>query len=211
MNIEQLRREYALGRLHESMVDPDPIKQFGLWMHEALLAEIVEPYAMNLATATLQGIPSARMVLLRKFDDRGFAFFTNYQSRKGRELSANPHAALTFYWAEIERQVRIEGSIETTSAEESDDYFQSRPRGSQLAARVSEQSDSLASREELERRVAELEKQLDGKPITRPEHWGGFRVIPDQIEFWQGRPNRLHDRLLYQRVPPGWRIIRLAP
>ncbi len=211
MNVMHLRREYATGQLLESMVETDPYKQFCKWLHEALLAEIIEPYAMTLATATLQGRPSSRIVLLRGIDPSGFSFFTNYFSRKGQELTANPQAAISFYWPEIERQIHIEGAVHPTIDAESDEYFKSRPRGSQIAAWASEQSEELPSREVLDQRVAELEKQFEGQEVPRPEHWGGFKLIPKRYEFWQGRPSRLHDRLLFTWEADRWRLSRLSP
>ncbi|MCS5617450.1 MAG: pyridoxamine 5'-phosphate oxidase [Planctomycetota bacterium] len=207
------RKEYEQGVLDEAGVDPDPIRQFAAWYDEAVAAGIPEPEAMTLSTATPEGRPSARIVLLRGFDERGFCFFTNYESRKGRELAANPQAALTFHWAEPERQVRIEGRIEQTTPTESDAYFTSRPRTSRLGAWSSPQSQVIAGRKTLEQLFARFRAEHpDDAAIPRPPHWGGYRLIPERIEFWQGRPSRLHDRLQFSReAGGGWAIVRLAP
>lgn len=212
MSLADMRKEYMLHGLSESDLDPDPIRQFRHWFDQAAEAVTVEPNAMTLATATPDGHPSARMVLLKGFDDAGFRFFSNYDSRKGNELDANPRAALVVYWGELERQVRIEGRVERVAPEQSDAYFHSRPRGSQLSAAASDQSQVLADRQVLERRVAELDAQFQGQELPRPDFWGGYRVVPATIEFWQGRPNRLHDRLRYRRLDDArWIIERLAP
>lgn len=196
----------------EHLVGPDPLAFFARWYQEAESAGMVEPAAMALATAAAYGEPSVRIVLLRKFDSRGFVFFTNYLSRKGDELAANPRAALAIHWAELQRQVRIEGSVEKVSPEESDAYFRSRPHGHQLGALVSEQSQVVADREVLERLLADLTRKYADKEVPRPDHWGGYRVIPHTIEFWQGRENRLHDRLRFRRQLDGsWLRERLAP
>ena len=206
-----MRREYAREGLAEADVDADPVVQFGRWFEQAEQEGLLEPHAMTLATATPGGRPSARMVLLRGFDQRGFCFYTNYQSRKGDELAANPRAALVFWWDKLERQVRIEGRVERTSRAESEAYFASRPPGSQLSAAASPQSRVIDGRATLERRVTELATgQRDGQ-VPLPEFWGGYRLAHEVVEFWQGRPNRLHDRLRYRRAGSGWKLERLAP
>lgn len=198
--------------LREDDLDPDPLTQFHAWYREAEEVGERAPEAAALATATAAGIPSVRMVLVKGFDERGFEFFSNYESRKGQELTANPHAALLFHWDLLGRQVRIEGSVQRTSAEETAAYVRSRPRGSQLGAIASDQSRPIASREELERRVAELAARYEGAELPVPAHWGGFRLMPVGYEFWQHRMDRLHDRLRYTPAPAGgWRIERLAP
>ena len=210
-NIADLRTEYARENLDEASVARDPLLQFSRWFQEALNCGFAEPNAMALATADAGGRPSVRIVLLKGFDERGFAFYTNYQSRKGRELAENPRAALLFHWVELERQARIEGRVEKVSPEESDEYYASRPLGSRIGAWASPQSSVLAHREELEAKLAELTTKYGGNP-PRPPHWGGYRLVPDVLEFWQGRPNRLHDRVRYCREALGlWKIERLAP
>lgn len=211
-DLAAMRMEYLLRGLLESEAGDDPIALFQTWLAAALRSGMLEPNAMTLATVDAEGRPAARMVLLKGADARGFTFFTNYQSRKGRELSANPHAALCFWWDAMERQVRIEGRVERVSAAESDEYFASRPRGSQLGAHASEQSAELPDRGLLTAQLAELERRFAQSPIPRPEHWGGFRVVPDAIEFWQGRASRLHDRLRFTKnADGGWRRVRLSP
>jgi pyridoxamine 5'-phosphate oxidase len=212
MNLDDQRREYTQRGLREEDLAPDPFTQFGAWFDEVAQADIREPNAMTLATATPDGRPSARMVLLKGVDTRGFAFFTNYESRKGGELDANPRAALVFFWVQLERQVRVEGRVERLSAEDSDAYFASRPEGSQLGAWASQQSAVLPDRGPLEARYEELRAQYGGQEVPRPPFWGGFRVVPETVEFWQGRVNRLHDRLRYRRQDDGsWVIERLSP
>jgi pyridoxamine 5'-phosphate oxidase len=210
-SVTHLRKDYALAELNEATVDANPIRQFSTWLGQALAAELPEPYAMTLATATPEGVPSARIVLLRLFDERGFVFYTNYDSRKGRELTANPHAALVFYWPELERQIRIEGRVGQLSAAESDAYFASRPRLSRLGALASNQSAVIPGRAVLEARMEELQTQYPGEDVPRPPHWGGYRLAPTALEFWQGRRSRLHDRIHYERAGTVWKQSRLSP
>ena len=201
----------ALEGLDEKTIDRDPIKQFQLWFNDAIGAGLPLPEAMTLATATSDGKPSARMVLLKQVDEDGFVFFTNYRSEKAEQLDANPYAALVFYWAKLDRQVRVEGSVVRTSAQESCDYFKTRPRESQIGALASEQSQAISSRNVLEQRAQELEAMYLDREIDCPEYWGGYRLKPERIEFWKSRVGRLHDRILYQRDTTGWSITRLAP
>jgi pyridoxamine 5'-phosphate oxidase len=211
-SVANLRKEYTFQGLSEMDVHPNPFEQFKIWFDQALAAQLPEPNAMTIATATLDGKPSARIVLLKDYDERGFVFYTNYDSHKGQQLVKNPWGAIAFWWAELERQVRIQGRVEQVSAAESDAYFHSRPKGSQLGAWASNQSQVIDSREALEQRLQQLKEEYENKEIPRPPHWGGFRVIPTEMEFWQGRPNRLHDRLVYQRGEDGnWLIQRLSP
>ena len=210
--VADLRKDYTLEGLSELEVNLNPFIQFKKWFDQALAAQLPEPNAMTIATATPDGKPSARMVLLKDFDERGFVFFTNYNSHKGQELAENPQGALVFWWAELERQVRILGYVEKVSETESDQYFHSRPANSRLGAWISNQSEVIESREVLERRLQEFKSKYENEEIPRPPHWGGLRVIPTEIEFWQGRPSRLHDRLLYSRLDNDtWKIERLSP
>jgi len=209
-DISKIRKEYVQGELEIEQVLPDPVRQFALWMDQAIASEIDEPTAMTLATVGADGKPSARMVLLKGFDDKGFVFFTNYESRKGQEILKNHRVALVFYWKELERQVRIEGFVLKTSGKESDDYFRSRPPESQVSAIISPQSAIIPDRRHLENRKMEYLEKQTGEHI-RPANWGGYQVVPEMMEFWQGRPNRLHDRLRYSRKGGEWVIERLAP
>lgn len=198
--------------LDEHRVEADPVRQFERWYLEVQATSNPDPSAMTLATATPQGAPSARIVLLKSFGEQGFVFFTNYHSRKGHELMHNPRAALLFHWPELARQVRLEGIAHRIPAEESDAYFQTRPRGSQIGALASEQSQPIDGRAVLEARVGELSQKLRGQDIPRPTHWGGYRLVPESVEFWQGRQDRLHDRIRYTHVSGAhWRIERLSP
>ena len=210
--LQNLRIEYSSSPINESEVDANPISFFGKWFDEAMAAEVREPNAMTLATATRDGIPSARIVLLKGADKNGFSFYSNYLSRKGKELAKNPSACLVFFWPELERQVRIEGKILKLSKEESEAYFASRPFGSQLGAVVSPQSQVIANREVLDVAFTAFEQKFDGKKIPKPAHWGGYILQPIAIEFWQGRKSRLHDRVKYALMEKGkWKIERLAP
>ena len=212
LNIAALRQDYVAHGLRRADLDPNPIKQFAKWFGEAAAAEIRDVNAMSLATATADGMPSSRIVLLKGISDRGFVFYTNYNSAKGRELEENPRAALNLFWQQLERQIRINGSVEKTTREESEEYFHSRPIGSQLGAWASEQSEVIANREALEAKLVEITDRYGGGVIPLPPHWGGYRVVPATIEFWQGRTNRLHDRFRYTRQADGdWLIERLSP
>jgi len=210
-NIQNLRQDYRSAQLSEADVNTDPIQQFKIWFGEAIAAQLYEPNVMTLATADRDGNPSARIVLLKDFDENGFVFYTNYESKKGRELAENPTAALVFFWPELERQVRIEGLVRKVDDETSAAYFHSRPVGSQIGATASPQSQVISDRSLLEEKVAELSAAYEGKEIPRPLHWGGYVVIPDFMEFWQGRSSRLHDRIAYDLVEGSWIINRLAP
>jgi pyridoxamine 5'-phosphate oxidase len=211
LSIADLRREYARARLDEASVGADPFTEFARWFEEAVKAEVQEPNAMTLATASPEGTPSARIVLLKGFDERGFVFFTDYRSQKGTELDQNPRAALVFYWSELERQIRITGKASVTTREESEAYFRTRPRGSRISAWVSHQSQVIDTRKQLEDRVPELDRRYPGDDVPLPSYWGGFRLNPDAVEFWQGRTSRLHDRIRYTRMGDRWRIERLSP
>ena len=210
-SLADLRKTYAKASLDESYVDPDPIVQFRTWMNEALDAQLPEPNAMTVSTVNAQGKPSSRTLLIKGVDSRGFYFFTNYDSHKGKDLAENPQAALNFYWAELERQVRVEGRVEKLSDTESDEYFNSRPLDSRIGAWASKQSQPLSNRALLLANAAKYAAKFALNP-PRPPHWGGYVVIPDSIEFWQGRPSRLHDRIVYTREENrAWKIVRLYP
>jgi pyridoxamine 5'-phosphate oxidase len=211
MSIADIRREYSHARLDEANVSPDPVAEFDRWFSQAQEAKVLEPNAMALATSTRDGTPSVRMVLLKGYDERGFVFFTDYRSRKATELDGNPRAALAFYWGELERQVRITGTVERTSPEESEAYFRTRPRGSRLGAWVSHQSRVIPSRTQLESGLREVKERFPSDDVPLPPYWGGYRLRPEEVEFWQGREDRLHDRIRYLRDGGGWRIERLSP
>ncbi len=212
METDELRREYNSDGLRESDAAESPFEQFALWFQHALDAKIDLPDAMTLATVSKNGMPSARIVLLRGFDERGFVFYTDYQSQKGQELAENPNAALVFYWRELDRQIRVSGTVSTVSREESEKYFRSRPVSSQLAALASKQGEVISDRQKLEYKFKQLMETYRQKAIPLPPYWGGFRLSPDWFEFWQGRPNRLHDRLRYTHHPGRhWKIERLSP
>ena len=212
MSLANLRQNYTRDGLTEADAASNPFVQFRLWFQQALAAQLPEPNAMSLATITPEGKPTARIVLLKDFNEQGFVFYTNYESNKGKQLLSNPYAALIFWWVQLERQVRVEGKVEMVSPQESDAYFQSRPFGSQLGAWVSEQSQVIPNRAVLEQKLEQLQQQYQERVVPRPPHWGGVRVIPDVIEFWQGRPNRLHDRLCYRLLADGsWLRERLSP
>lgn len=211
MTLADIRTDYQLASLSEEQVDADPIQQFSIWFHDALKAKVAEPNAMGLSTVNAQGRPSSRIVLIKELDQRGMTWFTHYTSKKGEELAANPYAALLFFWSELERQVRIEGRVEKVSEAESDAYFNSRPLASRHGALASEQSKVIANRALLEERVAKISAQY-GEKVPRPEGWGGYRLVPDYMEFWQGRSSRLHDRIAYTKNEQGvWLRQRLQP
>jgi pyridoxamine 5'-phosphate oxidase len=210
MNVAELRQEYMRSGLSEEDAGADPLRLFADWLEDAVKAALALPNAMTLATVTPEGAPDARIVLLKGLERGGFAFYTSYRSRKARQLEARPAACLVFQWSELERQVRIEGNVQKVSAAESDAYFASRPLGARLSAWASEQSAAVASRQALERSMEEA-RQRHGERPPRPPHWGGYRLVPQRLEFWQGRADRLHDRLLYTRKRAGWKIERLAP
>ncbi len=211
MKLSEIRKDYTIKSLDFNDVSFDPFNQFRVWLDEAIDSEVPEVNAMCLSTLGLNGFPNARIVLLKEMD-HGFVFFTNYKSEKGQEIEANPKASITFFWPELERQVRIMGLIEKVSEKESDEYFLSRPKGSQIGAWTSPQSATIADRNELNSRLEEMEKRFSSEPLTRPDFWGGYRLVPIKIEFWQGRPSRLHDRICYDKQSDGsWKISRLAP
>jgi pyridoxamine 5'-phosphate oxidase len=211
MSLADLRRDYSLAGLQEKDLARDPFRQFEKWFQEAEAGKVIEPNAMTLATASREGRPSARTVLLKGVDGRGFVFYSHYASRKGRELEANPNATLVFPWLALERQVIVEGAVTKIAREESEAYFHSRPRGSQLGAWVSQQSAIITNRAVLDDAFKAVEKQYAGQEVPMPPHWGGWRLVPELVEFWQGRRSRLHDRLRYRRTKDAWTVERLAP
>ena len=211
-DIQNLRQDYSAAVLTEKEIKQDPIKQFEKWFNEAVAAEVHEPNAMTLATATTNGHPSARIVLLKGFNNQGFNFYTNYLSRKGKEMAKNPLVSAVFFWPELERQVRIEGTIEKLSREQSEEYFKTRPKASQLGAVASPQSQEIEGRKILDEKMAQLEVEYADKDVPKPSHWGGYIIKPRLIEFWQGRRSRLHDRIVFKKIDnKNWKIVRLAP
>ncbi len=210
-DISKLRRDYLLTELNETNVKKDPFDQLNVWMEETIKSNLIDPSAMILATANKNAEPSVRVVLLKGIDAEGLIFFTNYESRKGKDISENPQASLLFFWKELERQIRISGKVKEVSKKESEDYFHSRPYESQLAALASKQSSIISDRQYLEGKFEELKKEFNGKEIPLPSFWGGFKLIPESFEFWQGRENRLHDRISYMKGKRDWKIVRLAP
>ncbi len=211
MDLASFRNEYTMAELDQSIAPSDPIVLFHQWLDEAVMRSLPEPNAMTLATVTPDGKAAARVVLLKAVDDGHFVFYTNYKSRKGRELESNPHAALVFLWLELQRQVRVEGTVEKVSAAASDAYFATRPRDNQIGALASPQSEPVSDRETLERQYLAVQKRYEGRKIGRPDQWGGYRLQPDSIEFWQGRKSRMHDRLFYNKQNGQWDVRRLAP
>ena len=210
-SLHQMRQEYAAGSLNETNMPHNPMEVFNVWLDFAINSGLTEPNAMTVATATPDGKPSARVVLLKEVNDKGFVFFTNYLSRKGRELIVNPEVAIVFDWHDLERQVRVEGRAEKLSAEESEAYFNERPEDAKIGAWASPQSKIVKDREELEKHLEEIEEQFEDMPVHRPSHWGGYLIRPSVIEFWQGRPSRMHDRIVYYKTEEGWTMHRLAP
>lgn len=210
-SLHQMRQEYAAGSLNETNMPHNPMEVFNVWLDFAINSGLTEPNAMTVATATPDGKPSARVVLLKEVNDKGFVFFTNYMSRKGRELIVNPEVAIVFDWHDLERQVRVEGRAEKLSAEESEAYFNERPEDAKIGAWASPQSKIVKDREELEKHLEEIEEQFEDMPVHRPSHWGGYLIRPSVIEFWQGRPSRMHDRIVYYKTEDGWTMHRLAP
>ena len=210
-DISKLRRDYSLTGLDEEKINKNPFIQFSIWMEEAINSGLIDPSAMILATADKNAVPSVRVVLLKALDDEGFVFFTNYESRKGKDILENPSASLLFFWKELERQIRISGKVNKISKKESEEYFHSRPYESQLAAWASGQSSIIPGREYLEKKFEEIKTKYNGKEIPLPPFWGGLKLVPLSFEFWQGRENRLHDRIFYQKENDNWKILRLAP